>query len=268
MSVRQGYSVILHAPRNKFGINVQTACIASMIYHLSRSPRAPVQGWCSAGTQKIADFLGDTSRQTVYKQINLLIEAGLVEKQDVTNYLRTTVLYYDEFECYNHEAFSSLEQKGPVPEVVGSVTLQPGSQTLPGGGAKSSRPGAKSSTILISTNKRTNSIISVESLLALPYYSPALLPVWEEFKKMRKSIKKPLTAYAEGLMLKRIERLAGTDPELAIAVMNQSIENCYQDVYELKTQNNGNGQHIFKANGSGGKPAVNAHSGGKKDFTD
>jgi len=52
---------------------------------------------------------------------------------------------------------------------------------------------------------------------------------------MRKSIKKPMTAYAETLMLKRLKAFvdAGQDAQ---AILDQSIMNCWQTVYELKVE--------------------------------
>ena len=68
---------------------------------------------------------------------------------------------------------------------------------------------------------------------ALPAWIPA--DAWTEFKRMRKSIKKPMTEYAETLMLKRLKAFvdAGQDAQ---AVLDQSIMNCWQTVYELKVE--------------------------------
>lgn len=66
---------------------------------------------------------------------------------------------------------------------------------------------------------------------------PDFIPVeaWAEFKRMRKSIKKPMTDYAEQLMIKRIKGFvdAGQDAQ---AILDQSIMNCWQTVYELKVE--------------------------------
>lgn len=67
--------------------------------------------------------------------------------------------------------------------------------------------------------------------------TPDWLPedAWKEFKRMRKSIKKPMTEYAEELMIKRLKGFvdAGQDAQ---AVLDQSIMNCWQTVYELKVE--------------------------------
>lgn len=59
----------------------------------------------------------------------------------------------------------------------------------------------------------------------------------EDFAKMRKSIKKPLTENAKKRLLNKLEKLAAGNEELKIAILNQSVDHCWQDVYELKTFN-------------------------------
>lgn len=54
-----------------------------------------------------------------------------------------------------------------------------------------------------------------------------------EFIKMRKLIKKPLTDYALNNIIKKLDRLAQDDGE-KIAILNQSICNNWQGIFELK----------------------------------
>ena len=71
---------------------------------------------------------------------------------------------------------------------------------------------------------------------------------FKEFVTMRNKIKKPLaTKQALTRMMNKIEKLSGGDNDLAIKILNQSTDHCWQDVYELKTDNGGN-----RANGNGG----------------
>jgi len=55
-----------------------------------------------------------------------------------------------------------------------------------------------------------------------------------EFIKMRKLIRKPMTDQALKLMLGKLTALAGDDDKKKIAILNQSIANCWQGVFELK----------------------------------
>jgi hypothetical protein len=58
---------------------------------------------------------------------------------------------------------------------------------------------------------------------------------FQEFLTMRTKIKKPLaTKQAVTRMLNKIEKLSSGDNDLAIKILNQSTDHCWQDVYELK----------------------------------
>ena len=71
----------------------------------------------------------------------------------------------------------------------------------------------------------------------LPYYpnDNLLEDAFQEFLLMRKKIKRPLaTKQALTRMMNKIQRLSGGDNELAVKIINQSTDHCWQDVYELK----------------------------------
>jgi hypothetical protein len=61
---------------------------------------------------------------------------------------------------------------------------------------------------------------------------------WQGFCEMRKQTKKPMTERAVKIMLAKLERMhkAGQDIE---AVLDQSTNACWSDVYELKEERNG-----------------------------
>ncbi len=59
---------------------------------------------------------------------------------------------------------------------------------------------------------------------------------WAEFKKMRKSIRKPMTPYAEKLMLKRLAKMVEMEGQDAEAVLDQSIMNCWQGLFCVKVE--------------------------------
>ena len=56
-----------------------------------------------------------------------------------------------------------------------------------------------------------------------------------EFIKMRKTIKKPMTDNAIKRAINKLDKLAGTDDNLAIQIVNQSVDHCWQDFYPLKS---------------------------------
>lgn len=59
-----------------------------------------------------------------------------------------------------------------------------------------------------------------------------------DFMKMRKSIKKPMTDRAITRAMNSLQRLSCGDNDLAIRILEQSIFHCWQDLYELKEDNN------------------------------
>lgn len=65
----------------------------------------------------------------------------------------------------------------------------------------------------------------------LPDWIPA--KPWGDFVEMRKKIKKPMTAAAEGLLVKALDQLRKEGHDAA-AVLNQSIMNSWQGVFGLK----------------------------------
>ena len=65
---------------------------------------------------------------------------------------------------------------------------------------------------------------------------------FKEFLTMRNKIKKPLaTKQALTRMMNKIEKLSCGDNDLAIKILNQSTDHCWQDVYELKIDGISNG---------------------------
>ncbi len=72
---------------------------------------------------------------------------------------------------------------------------------------------------------------------------PELETAFQEFSEMRKKIKKPITTETTvKRILNKLDKLASTTED-KIAILNQSTDNCWQDVYELKakTQKKGAG---------------------------
>jgi hypothetical protein len=64
----------------------------------------------------------------------------------------------------------------------------------------------------------------------------ALDVAMEDFEKMRKEIKKPLTAKARELTLKELEKLAPGDEAAQISILNQSIQRSWQGVFPLSRE--------------------------------
>ena len=74
-----------------------------------------------------------------------------------------------------------------------------------------------------------------ESLVVEKYgKDECLTDTFRDFAIMRKTIKKPLTERATKVLLGKLDKLANGDKELVIKILEQSILNNWQSVYELK----------------------------------
>lgn len=74
-----------------------------------------------------------------------------------------------------------------------------------------------------------------ESLVVEKYgEDECLSDTFRDFAIMRKAIKKPLTERATKVLLGKLDKLANGDKELVIKILEQSILNNWQSVYELK----------------------------------
>lgn len=72
------------------------------------------------------------------------------------------------------------------------------------------------------------------------YYPDDLLnQAFIDYIKMRKQIKKPMTERAIQLAMKKLNDLSGGDNDKAIKILEQSIMNSWQGLFELKQNNNG-----------------------------
>ena len=73
---------------------------------------------------------------------------------------------------------------------------------------------------------------TIKSVLELA--PPEMVPALRDFVEMRQAIKSPLTARALELLIGKVNKLSGGDIAQSIAILNQSIENGWKGVYELK----------------------------------
>ena len=73
--------------------------------------------------------------------------------------------------------------------------------------------------------ERTTDSLMTDDLVAAAF---------DEFAKMRKMIKKPLTDLAKTRAINKLHHLSADDPQTAVAILNQSVDHCWQDLYDLK----------------------------------
>lgn len=63
-----------------------------------------------------------------------------------------------------------------------------------------------------------------------------MVPALRDFTEMRQAIKAPMTPRALELLITKLNRLSAGDTHTAIEILNQSIENGWKGVYELKAK--------------------------------
>lgn len=83
----------------------------------------------------------------------------------------------------------------------------------------------------------------ISDMVAQWHFSGAKVKALDEYIKMRRLIKKPLTYHALELVVKKLETMG--DEETQIAILEQSIANSWQGIFPLKgEEKKNNGCHI------------------------
>lgn len=88
----------------------------------------------------------------------------------------------------------------------------------------------------VNVNKKENNYVIKEKVVndtPLTPYQRAL----NDFISMRNRIRKPLTMEAKKRIESKLTTLAGDNEEMKIAILNQSVDHCWQGVFELKEEN-------------------------------
>lgn len=104
---------------------------------------------------------------------------------------------------------------------------------------------------------KVNEIKEKKNIIDIDFFKQAI----DEFTKMRKLIKKPMTEKAVSLLRTKLDKLATNDNE-KILILNQSIENSWQGVFPLKTDGGSNGN--YRQNNETSKKQSNTESEGDR----
>ena len=84
------------------------------------------------------------------------------------------------------------------------------------------------------TNKKEKGT-SIDKIINSYTVNLELKNTLKEFLRMRKSIKKPMTDRAMNLLINKLDKLGSNDYE-KIEILNQSIFNSWQGIFELKNK--------------------------------
>ena len=86
-----------------------------------------------------------------------------------------------------------------------------------------------------------------------------LLTALKAFEAMRKKIKKPMSEDAKGRLVSKL-KLMSSDRDTWIAILHQSEDRCWSDVYELKTEPKKSPNNMAGANFTPSKDSVGRNS--------
>jgi hypothetical protein len=185
-----------------------------MIYQLSVNPESKIKGWCFAKRDYLAGEIGIT-KQGILNMINRLIDSGFIIKDESTKFLKTS-------EKWNKSYFTDGKQS--LPESKQSL-LDLGKESLPEAGKES----------LPNNNRIDNNRINNNNdkhPLQIEFEK-----TFNDFVDMRKIIKKPLTCKGKELIRNKLNKLSNNQLNIAIEILNNSIENSWQGVFALKSEN-------------------------------
>ena len=164
------------------------------------------------------------SRNLVINELPMFFEKGLIKykKNEKMDLIRIT----EKGKEWNFSNFENNSEKNP--------SFEENSEKIPNKLGKKSENNSEK-------NPTYNNIINIKKIILNNKYidrSKEFIEAFESYKKMRKSIKKPMTENSVKRMLKKLEKIG--NEETAIKMLNQAEDKCWLDVYEVKEGNNGN----------------------------
>lgn len=193
------------------------------------------KGFCWASNSYFADLYGVKSR-TVINWLNSLIKG---------NYIKTEIEYESGSKTVKQRAIFLCDMQVKSKKIK-CVTPSEKNSTVPvkeishPGEENFTTPGEKNftdnNTVINNTNnitvnkkeiykEKNNPIDSIED--------SELKQAYQEFIKMRKQIKSPMTDKAITLLINKLDKMT-TDKQMQISILNQSILNGWKSVYPLK----------------------------------
>ena len=175
-----------------------------------------------ATQEKISEMLRVT-KKTILTSFKKLIETGLLETEKDKGNINRYFLKKIE-KCKNYSSVKITPQKCKN-YTTSSVKITPNKEEI---------------------NKNELTRINI-------YISERFKQTFSDFLEMRKSIKKPATDKAIEMIMIKLEKL--NSEEKAIAMLERSIINNWQDVYEIQERGN-DGSKNYKPNSKGKREVI------------
>jgi len=210
------FTTIKHDVRRLFELTLNEYAICDSIFYLSQSDEYNFT--CMQSKENIGDWIG-VSRQSAYNIINKLLEKGLIIKKNdgycTTKKWKDAVSKSEKGECQE-----SLQCK---------KSLQKMSKNFTDSVKKLDKECKETlhNKDIINTNKDIN-----KDKLELPVNldNDQFRDVYNQWYKFRKEIKKKLTPI---MIEKQIKKLSKYPLETAIEMLEQSMENGWQGIFEI-----------------------------------
>lgn len=194
--------------RTKLNLKGNELLVYALIYGFSQDGKS----WFTGSANYISEWVGIT-RQNVMAILKRLVEKELIIKQDkvvngvkLVDYKVNTEMYENNTPC--------------------NKTLHPCNETL----HQNINDTYIKETVSKDTVKKKP---SYDSILDERGITGKKRDAVDEYIKMRKFIKKPMTDHALELALNNLEKLASSEEE-QIAILEQSISNSWQGLFPLK----------------------------------
>ena len=164
----------------------------------------------------------DDMKMLLAKRYILSFDTGVIviKHWRINNYLRND--RYTETSCTEEKATLTITESGEY------------ESGIPGGIPSIGIPSIDKNSIdknSIDKNRKDKGIPAIVNQIEDDELKDAL----NDFIDMRKKIKKPLTERALKIILTKLDDLA-SDPHTQSLILLQSVEHCWQTVYELKTE--------------------------------
>ena len=118
------YTIIQHEFRRKHNLSLNDYVFCDMIHKLSNRRKSKFPGWCYMSRENMGKELGISKRSIITIQ-NKMIEKGMIEKDDITNFLKSTFLW-------DEHQFTIGEETSPLNYKIGEETSpHAGEETSP-----------------------------------------------------------------------------------------------------------------------------------------
>ena len=191
------------------------------------------------------------TKNSISKAISSMVNVGLLQKYEVNN---KPYLLFPNWDRY--QRLRSKSSKYPSPEI-GNVT-----NSCPTHDShmtdtclleveveeelevEKENTKEKAATIVPDKQKKSKSDAeNIKQLLEV--YNPAMRVALQHFVESRQKMRKPLTAYALELAIKKLNKLSSDENE-QIAIINQAVANGWQGFYPLKSDAKNSYQHTHE----------------------